>query len=136
MIVLFSLGCCIWFDFNRAFVTRATAHLAETYPVVDGWMLYSATPTRGVFLKFDGFGAKDVGYAQNIYFRGVYVLYPRPLLVSSPGARINDGFDILKFNWYPSDRWLLDHGVGSVLTIVMDRQKGLPVAEGLRRLEN
>jgi len=87
-----------------------------------------------VFLKFDGFNKADAGYAQNIYFRGVFVLFPRPLLVSDPHARINNGYDLLKNNWYPSDPWLAEQGVGSVLTVQMDRDRNLPITEALRWL--
>jgi len=132
--VIVSIGTCIGYDIDRLFILKKPGRLAETYPVVDGWMTYAATPTRGVFLKFDGFNKADAGYAQNIYFRGVFVLFPRPLLVSDPHARINNGYDLLKNNWYPSDPWLAEQGVGSVLTVQMDRDRNLPITEALRWL--
>jgi len=134
IIVLASIGWCIGFDIHRVFVLKKPDRLAHPYALWDGWITQSAAPGRGLFLKFDHFSAGGAGYAQNIYYRAVYVLYPRPLLVTGPATKIGDGNDLLKHNEYPNDQWLLKQGVDSVMTIQMDPKRNLPVVAGVRWL--
>jgi hypothetical protein len=55
-----------------------------------------------------------------IYFRGSYVLYPRRIYVGPTNQVVNDGRDILKFEFEPGRQWLRDHSVRSVLTMGKD----------------
>jgi hypothetical protein len=125
---------CIGYDVNRQFVDDALPKLSQPYALWDGWLEQATAPGRGIFLKFDGFPERWAGYAQNIYFRAVYFLYPQPVLVSGPTATINKGQDLLKNNSLPSDQWLLDHGVDSVMSIVMDPKHDVPVVREVRWL--
>jgi hypothetical protein len=129
------MGLCIGFDANRVFVNEGLSNLSDPYARWDGWLEEATAPGRGIFLKFDDFPDRWAGYAQNIYFRAVYVLYPRRVLVCGPSATINKGQDLLKNNLLPSDRWLLDQGVDSVMWIVMDLNHNVPVIREVRRLE-
>jgi hypothetical protein len=128
------MGLCIGFDADRLLMKQALSRLSEPYALWDGWVAKATAPGRGIFLKFEDFPQSKAGYAQNIYFRAVYSLYPQRALVSDPSATINNARDLLKNNSLPSDRWLLDHGVGSVMTIVMDPDRHLPVIRDVRWL--
>jgi len=128
------MGLCIGFDANRVFVNQALPKLSQPYGLWDSWLENSTAPGRGIFLKFEDFPERWAGYAQNIYFRAVYFLYPQWVLVSGPSATINKGQDLLKNNSLPSDRWLLDQGVDSVMSIVMDPKHDVPVIREVRWL--
>jgi hypothetical protein len=134
IVILTSMGLCIGFDVNRVFVNQGLSKLSEPYGLWDGWLESSTAPGRGIFLKFDDFPESTAGYAQNVYFRAVYVLYPQRVLVSDPSATINKGQELLKYNSLPSDRWLLDQGVDSVMSIVMDPKHNVPVIREVRWL--
>lgn len=132
IIILTSIGLCIGFDINRLFVLKKPDKLAHPYALWDGWIENATAPGRGLFLTFDSFPPRGAGFAQNIYYRAVYVLYPRPLLAAGPGTKISDGNELLKHNEYPGDQWLLKQGVDSVMTIRMDPRQNLPVVAGVR----
>jgi hypothetical protein len=136
ILVVASIGLCIKFDFNRLFVLKKPDRIAEPYKLWDGWITDAAAPGRGLYLKFDQFPIKAAGYAQNIYFRAVYVLFPRPLLAAGPSTKLSNGDELLKNNEYPGDQWLKSQGVDSVMTIQMDRALGLPVVSEVRWLGN
>jgi hypothetical protein len=128
------MGLCIDSDMNRLFVLKKPDRIAEPYKLWDGWIASAAAPGRGLFLKFDNFPPKGAGYAQNIYFRAVYVLFPRPLLAAGPSTKLSNGDELLKNNEYPGDQWLRSQGVDSVMTIQMDEVRGLPVVSEVRWL--
>jgi hypothetical protein len=134
ILILASIGLCIDFDMNRLFVLKKPDRIAEPYKLWDGWIASAAAPGRGLFLKFDQFPPKAAGYAQNIYFRAVYVLFPRPLLAAGPSTKLSNGNELLKNNEYPGDQWLRSQGVDSVMTIQMDEVHGLPVVSEVRWL--
>jgi hypothetical protein len=133
ILVIASIGLCIDSDMNRLFVLKKPDRIAAPYKLWDGWIT-SAARGRGLFLKFDQFPPRAAGYAQNIYYRAVYVLFPRPLLVAGPATKVTNGNELLKENEYPGDQWLRSQGVDSVMTIQMDDVQGLPVVSGVRWL--
>jgi len=104
------------------------------YSKWDAWLENALEPGRGIFLDFPNFPKASAGYAQDIYFHAIYVLYPRPVLVSDPGVTINSAWDILANNTYPSERWLLDWHVGSVMSVEMDKKQKLPVVKSVHWL--
>ena len=137
--VLTSMGLCIGSDIYR--VTRGPrkpASLVNYYAVWDTQLRHDAEPGRGVFLKFDAFSERTMeeAFAQTIYYRGVYALYPLPVLVTQSDVVVNEGKDFLAHNSYPSDQWLMDHGVGSVLMIGMDGRRKQPYVESVHWLGN
>jgi hypothetical protein len=132
IVVLTSMGLCIGVDVNRMFVDPPIVALTRSYALWDNWLDQSTR--RGIFLKFEDFPQTAAGYVQNIYFRSVYVVYPRRSLVSGSPVTINNGLELLKNNSLPSDAWLLDHGVDSVMSIVMDPRRGVPVPRDVRWL--
>ena len=135
IVILISVGMCIQFDFNRIFILKKPERIAEPYRLWDNWISYDAAPGKGLFLSFEHFPEADAGYVQNIYYRAVYDLYPRPLLVSDPKIKISDGLDVMKYNKSPGDQWLLDHNVNSVMSIQMDKKKNLPIITNVRWLD-
>jgi hypothetical protein len=71
----------------------------------------------GLFLRFNNFVGPNAGYSTNIYFRAVYTLYPRPVLVGDPSVVINNGKDIAAANddFHPTGAWLEEHGVHGII---------------------
>ncbi len=114
------MGLCIGFDVYRQLDLAGPAHLNQSYARWDGIIRNAAEPGRGVFLKFVNFRGKSAGFTTNIYFRAMYALYPRPVLVAEPGVIVNKPFQLLQANSYPSERWLWDHGVGSIIVVDFD----------------
>jgi hypothetical protein len=117
---------------------RPPAGLIRFYAAWDGTLRLATQTGRGVFLKFDGFsgGTLQEALAQTIYFRGVYGIYPLPVLVTTDDVIVGEGKDFLIRNSYPNDQWLINHGVGSVLTIGFDARKRQPYVESVRWLGN
>jgi hypothetical protein len=134
ILVLTSIGLCMGFDITRMFITKAPTKIAQPYALWDSWIANATVPGHGLFLKFDSFPPAGAGYAQNIYYRAVYDLFPQPLLVAGPGTKISDGHELLKHNDYPGDQWLRSQGVDSVMTIQIDKKKNLPVVSDVRWL--
>jgi len=129
ILVLASLGWCIGCDIYRLFWVQEPSRAAFAYSKWDSWLENALEPGRGIFLDFSNFPMASAGFAQDIYFHGVYVLFPRRVLVSDPGLTINSARDILPNNTYPNERWLLDWGIGSVMSIEMDPKQKLPVVK-------
>lgn len=136
--VITSMGLCIGSDLYRVHGPRAPVKLVKIYGYWDSQLRDKSMPGRGVFLKFEGYSRGDLteAYAQSIYYRGVYAMYPLPVLVTEPNVVVNEGKDFLQDNSYPSDQWLVDHGVGSVLTIGFDERAGLPFTMAVQWLGN
>jgi hypothetical protein len=134
LLIVYSLYLVINSDVNRLFVLKKPDRIAEPYALWDNWITGATAPGKGLFLTFDHFPPGGAGYAQNIYFRAVYVMYPLPLLVTGPGTNIKNGDELLQKNNYPGDDWLLSQGVDSVMTIRIDPKRKLPVVSDVRWL--
>jgi hypothetical protein len=137
--VLTSMGLCIGSDIYRVNTgPRRPAALVWFYGAWDASLRRATEDGRGVFLKFDGFseGTLSEAFAQTIYYRGVYALYPMPVLVTGNDVVVNEGKNILAHNSLPDDQWLLDHRVGAVMTIGFDGNKRQPYVESVRWLGN
>lgn len=70
-----------------------------------------------MFLKFIGFPKGAGGFTASVYFRAVYVMYPRPVLVADPGVVVNETTRLLEGNSVPDERSLRDRGVGSIVDL-------------------
>jgi hypothetical protein len=55
-----------------------------------------------------------------VYYRTGYALYPRRIYVAPADQVVNDGRDILRVEFSPSQEWLQEHDVRSVLTLGSD----------------
>ena len=77
------------------------------------------TASGNVLLKLAGY-AKTNPVVENslsfIYYRTSYALYPRRLYVAPADKVINNGLDIMRIELSPSQQWLQEHDVRSVLT--------------------
>jgi len=132
IVVVASFVCCLWSDIYREYFDPSTANNRHGYALWQHWIEEWTFPGRGIFLQYDFRDqGKNPAFAQTIYFLGVYCLYPQRPLVADPSILINDGHDILKNNSYPSEQWLMDHGVSSIMTIVMDPRRDLPVIKSV-----
>ena len=136
LIIVTSIGLCIGFDVYREFSLRAPDQLNQSYARWDGFIRSGAAPGRGVFLKFVNFPEKVAGYTTNIYFRAVYELYPRPVLVADPGFVVNKPLQLLEGNSVPDDRSLRDRDVGSIIIVDFDPVKMHPFIAGVKWLGN
>jgi len=134
LIIVMSMGLCIGFDVYRVFYLRGPDHLNQRYRRWDALINSGAAPGRGVFLKFTNFPVKAAGFTTNIYFRAVYVLYPRPVLVAEPGAVVNKPMQLLKANSFPDERTLWDRGVGSIIVVDFDPVRMQPFVAGVKWL--
>ncbi len=133
--VVISLICCIWSDVYREYFDPKTWNNRKGYALWEYWLEKSTAPGRAIFIHFDfSDRGRNAGFAQTIYYLGVYDLYPQRALVADPAVLINDGHDILHNNSNPNDPWLLDHGVGSIMSVIMDPHRNLPVVNSVRFL--
>jgi hypothetical protein len=134
IIVVTSMGLCIGFDVDREFYLRGPDHLNQSYARWDAFIRNGAAPGRGLFLRFINFHGPQAGFATNIYFRAVYALYPRPVLVAKPGVVVNKPFQLVDGNSYPSENWLRERGVGSILVVDYDPVRKQPFVAGVKWL--
>ena len=88
---------------------------------IDG-MVRTGSRGQGLFLQFTGnFRGSLEKYPCGVYYRAVYLLYPRPVLIAEPGQVIdpqNAVEQIRKANFDPDGAWLLNHGVPRELRYV------------------
>ena len=126
--VIASMGLCIGSEIYLNNGPRSSDRLVRVYDYWDTTLRKKAEPGRGVFVRFNNFPSGNFGeaYAQSIYYRAVYALYPLPVVVTRPGVVVNEGKDFLKDNTYPSEQWLADHGVGSVFTVRFEPKMDRP----------
>ncbi len=129
-----SIGMCIGFDIDRQFYLRGPRLLNQSLVDWDRYIHTETTPGRGVFLKFLNFHGQSRQWAARIYFRAVYLLYPQPVLVTGPSVVVNNAPQILQDNSYPSDQWLMDRGVGSIVVVDFDPLKNRPVVLAVKWL--
>jgi hypothetical protein len=124
------MGICIW-NANRikTLSNQAPERLEQVYGYWDNVLRKDTQAGRGVFVKFVNLpsGTQGEAYAQSVYFRAVYALYPQPVLVTASENVVNKGGDFLKDNSYPSEQWLVEHGVGTVITVGYEPRMDRPV---------
>lgn len=117
LVIATSLGLCIGADVKRVFFARWPARLNQQCQQWDALFRSRTPPRRGVFLKFIGFPKGAGGFTSKVYFRAVYVLYPRPVLVAQPRVVVNNTTQLLQGNSVPDERSLRDRGVGSIVDL-------------------
>jgi hypothetical protein len=85
------------------------------------------TGNGNVLLKLAGY-AKTNPVVENslsfVYFRTSYALYPRRLYVAPADQVINNGRDMMRIEFSPSQQWLHEHDVRSVFTFGNDNAGG------------
>jgi hypothetical protein len=117
LVVATSLGLCVSSDVDRELYARWPARLNQQYAHWDALIRSGAAPGRGVFLKFVHFPKNAGGITANVYFRAVYAMYPRPVLVAQPEVVVNSTMQLLAGNSAADDRSLRDRGVGSIVVL-------------------
>ncbi|HEY1923128.1 MAG TPA: hypothetical protein VGG44_10300 [Tepidisphaeraceae bacterium] len=135
IVVAMSVGLCIGFDVHRQFYLRMPGLLNQSLADWDGYIRKETTPGRGVFLKFLNFHDQSRQWSARIYFRAAYLLYPQPVLVTGPSVVVNTAPQLLQDNSYPSDRWLIDRGVGSIVVVDFDPLKNRPFVLAVKWLD-
>ena len=87
----------------------------------------AAAGDRDLFLRFldhaSDPAAEDL--FSGLYYRAVYGLYPRRVLVGRDDEVINDGRDLLEANFEPDAVWLASHGSPAVMTLRLRADGGL-----------
>lgn len=117
--LLISLGISLASEFFARFRSERIEILNNTYSLFLQ-NLERATPDEGVYLRFD-FPPQDTQYALNIFFLAVYWLYPQQVWVSVVPSQIFFPYDLRTTNAPPSQAWLIEHRVGTVITYTHPR---------------
>ncbi len=110
-----------------AFATQSTASRAALMQYAQLDRIADQTASGNVLLKLAGY-AKTNPVVENslsfVYYRTSYALYPRRLYVAPADKVINNGLDIMRIEFSPSQQWLQEHDVRSVLTFGNDNAGG------------
>jgi len=125
---------CVGHDIYRQFCLREPAKLKQSYVLWDGSISKEVAPGRGVFLKFLNFHGQLRQWTARIYFRSVYRLYPRPVLVARPSAIVNTAPQLLENNSYPNESSLWDRGVRTILIVDLNPVSKQPFVEAVKWL--
>ena len=118
---VFSVGASIGIDLTGRFVQSHQETITSRYAMVDGQLTASARGD-GLYLRFTNFHSDAIAeFALNLYFRAVYLLYPRTVLAGDPTAVASFPYQLLAGNFEPTDAWLLEHGIHTMLIYHIDR---------------
>jgi hypothetical protein len=110
-----------------AFATRSAASRTALMPYEQLDRIAGQTVNGNVLLKLVGY-AKTNPVVENslsfAYFRASYALYPRRIYAAPADKVINNGRDIMRSEFSPSQQWLQEHDVRSVFTFGNDKAGG------------
>jgi hypothetical protein len=79
------------------------------------------------FVGFDATSAADLEFAQQLYYRVCYALWPRRMYVAPAERVVNTGAELLRIDFTPDPRWLSDHGVQITVEFVSDPAGGMTI---------
>jgi hypothetical protein len=123
-IILFGLALSCFQNLRPSTLIHQIVHFAFTdRNILEGQYLnidqiYATRPFEGnVHLQWQDFTASDDDLLSLVYFRSVYTLYPRRIIVSDPSITINRGRDILTNTFAPDGAWLDKNNVRQVITV-------------------
>jgi len=120
---VFSVGASVGIDITRRFVQRFQEIIASRYATVDE-DLTAAARGDGLYLRFTKFQSDDAAdLALTLYEEAVYLLYPHTVLVGDPSAVATTAYLVLAGNFEPTDQWLLQHGIHTVLSCQIDHDR-------------
>jgi len=106
-----------------AVATQSTASRAAMMQYEQSDRIADRTGNGNMLLKLAG-DAKTNPVVENplsfIYYRISYALYPRRMYVAPADKVINNGWDIMRIEFNPSQQWLQEHDVRFVLTLDSD----------------
>jgi hypothetical protein len=106
------------------FQGRAPAVAASRQPVDDA--LRRLPPDGNVVLQITGGDREDPGwqqYASFIYYRSVYLLYPRTVTLAPPERTVNNGRQVLAAVFQPDSSWILRHDIHYILRFHQDQDQ-------------
>jgi len=110
-----------------AFATQSTASRAALMQYEQLDRIADQTGNGNVLLKLAGY-AKTNPVVENslsfVYFRTSYALYPRRIYAAPADQVINNGRDMMRIEFSPSQQWLQEHDVRSVFTFGNDNAGG------------
>ena len=110
-----------------AFATQSTASRAALMPYEQLARFTDQAGNGNVLLKLAGY-AKTNPIVENslsfVYYRTSYALYPRRMYVAPADQVINNGRDMMRIEFSPSQQWLHEHDVRSVFTFGNDNAGG------------
>ena len=110
-----------------AFATHSTASRAAIMQYEQLDRMADSAGSGNVLLKLAGY-AKTNPVIENslsfIYYRTSYALYPRRMYIAPADKVINNGLDIMRIEFSPSQQWLHEHDVRSVFTFGNDNAGG------------
>jgi hypothetical protein len=61
-------------------------------------------------------------FAEMIYYRATYTVYPRRVYGGGASDVINNGRDLLSVSFSPDERWLDEHRVATTITFRVDER--------------
>lgn len=114
---LISVALAVNSDAHRRYDSPQTDARINSYATLDRQL---AIDGHGVFLRFRGFDARDIGYAAKLYYRAAYDLYPRKVLLADPSVVISNADDITNSESPPDPAWLKAQGIDQILTVHYD----------------
>jgi len=87
------------------------------------------------FLNLNANNPEHVKFAQLMFCRGGYALYPRRAWVVPEGTVVNGGREAIEARFSPSPQWLHDHNVRNIIEVDTDaagnvRVRAVPVITG------
>ena len=110
-----------------AFATQSTASRTALMQYEQLDRIADQTGNGNVLLKLAGY-AKTNPVVENslsfVYFRTSYALYPRRIYAAPADQVINNGRDMMRIEFSPSQQWLHEHDVRSVFTFGNDNAGG------------
>jgi hypothetical protein len=109
-----SVGLSVGSDAHLRYWSEQTEAKINSYDRLDHAL---AIDGRGVFVCFNGYDAGDIGYAAKFYYRAVYDLYPRTVLLTDPSVVISNADDIGNTAVPPDPVWLAAQGIDRVLVV-------------------
>ena len=111
----------------HAFATQSTASRTALMQYEQLDRIADQTGNGNVLLKLAGY-AKTNPVVENslsfVYFRTSYALYPRRIYAAPADQVINNGRDMMRIEFSPSQQWLQEHDVRSVFTFGNDNAGG------------
>jgi hypothetical protein len=109
-----SIGLSIGSDAHLRYLAPQTQAKINAFVRLDR-VLY--VDGRGVFLRFNGYDAQHIGYAARFYYRAVYDLYPRTVLLADPSVVVSNADDVRNADAPPGPSWLAAHGIDRLMTV-------------------
>jgi hypothetical protein len=114
-VTICSVAVAIWTDCQPRYIQGEPGATARSYANLREKLIL-ASGRDGLFIRFIGFETGDATM-NRIYNYAVYAMYPKRVLVGDPSLLANGPEEITAVNKPRDDSWLVEHHIGSVLTV-------------------